>query len=98
MQRTLHISPSSTVTPLPPSARCGIAAGVIAGLAKPPVFAARFTHVLCAKDVMALVVDGLAEATPAGGGGQTGAEFVTQFAHAVRSRLHVTVGTRAGML
>ena len=69
--------------------------GVIAGLAKPPVFAARFTHVLCTNDVMALVVDGLAEAIPAGNGEQAGAEFVTQLAHVVRSRLHVTVGTRA---
>ncbi len=34
---------------------------------------------------------GLAEATPAGDGGQTGTEFVTQLAHAV----HVTVSTRA---
>ncbi|KJA13185.1 hypothetical protein HYPSUDRAFT_1080575 [Hypholoma sublateritium FD-334 SS-4] len=67
----------------------------IAGLAAPPVFAARFTHVLCTKDVMALVVDGLAETAPAGDGGQAGAEFVAQLAHAVRAPLHVTVGTRA---
>ena len=69
--------------------------GAIAGLATPPVFAARFTLVLCTKDVMALVVDGLAEAAPAGDGGQAGAEFVMQLACVVRSRLHVTVGTRA---
>lgn len=66
----------------------------VAALTKPPAFSARFTHVLCTKDVMALVVDGLTEAAPAGGGGQAGAEFVTHLPHDVRSRLHVTVGTR----
>ena len=56
---------------------------------------ARFTHILCMKDVMALAVGGLAEAAPAGNGGQVCAEFVEQLAHVVRSRLHVMVRTRS---
>ena len=63
-------------------------------LAAPPIFRARLGHVVANERIMAATVEDLCVDDPEEDAGQEGAAFVSQLAHELRERLHITIGTK----
>ncbi|PPQ91068.1 hypothetical protein CVT25_014736 [Psilocybe cyanescens] len=61
----------------------------------PPTFKGTLGKVVCNLRVMALTVENLEVADPGEGASQEGPDFVSKLPHAVRERLHITVGTKS---